>query len=461
MTVAPPLPLVTVLPAGVGVAAELNTALAPVTSDYVLLVEPSATLSPDAVEVSEAALRRFPETDLVYGDSTDAAGKAMLQRPIFSPVRLRGQDYLGGARVFRTERLRALGGFREGFDGVHGYDLTLRFAAAGATVLHIPSPLSESSDATGLAIARRGDRPQRDGRFADAAALAVRDHLEAIGVAASIEPQQYGGFRLRYPIIGEPLVSLVIPTRGSSATIAGRNRVLIVDAVRGILEKSTYANIEIVVVVDDDTPQAVIDELVEIAGERLRLARWSAPFNFSAKINRGALCASGDYLVPLNDDVELITPDWIEVMLGLAQQPQIGLVGTTLFFEDGTLQHAGHLYRDGGAGHIGLGWQPDWDDRLDSLSVDREVSGVTAACAMLSTETFWRVGGFSTLLPGNYNDADLSLKIRRTGESVVWTPHARLYHFESKSRVATIAPSELVTIQGRWGSEMQLDPYWP
>jgi GT2 family glycosyltransferase len=233
-----------------------------------------------------------------------------------------------------------------------------------------------------------------------------------------------------------------------------------VDAVRGILEKSTYAQMEIVVVADDDTPQAVIDSLVEVAGDRLRLVRWSGAFNFSGKMNRGAVHSRGDYLVLLNDDVELITPDWIEVLLGLAQQPGVGLVGTMLYFEDGTVQHGGHLYRDSWAGHIAFGWQPGRDDALGSLGVDREVSGVTAACAMISADTFWEVGGFSTLYAGNYNDVDLSLKVRSTGRSIIWTPHARLFHFESKSRVATVVPEELATIRRHWGTRLLNDPYW-
>jgi GT2 family glycosyltransferase len=321
--------------------------------------------------------------------------------------------------------------------------------------------LSISAQAGELRIARRTDRPARSTTFGEGHLRPVRDHLSSLGIDATVELQPDGNFRLRYPVGEAPLVSLIIPTRGGSATIAGKERVLLTDAVRGILEKSTYQNLEVVVVADDDTPQAVIDELIAIAGDKLRLVRWTDPFNFSAKINRGAVCASGEYLVPLNDDIELVTPDWIEIMLGLAQQPGVGLVGTTLFFEDGTVQHAGHMYRDGAAGHVGIGWESDWDDRLGSLSVDREVAGVTAACAMLSADTFWKVGGFSSLLPGNYNDADVSMKIRRSGASIVWTPHVRLYHFESKSRVATIAPSEIVTIQSRWGSAMQLDPYWP
>jgi GT2 family glycosyltransferase len=283
----------------------------------------------------------------------------------------------------------------------------------------------------------------------------------ALGDRASVTALPDGSRTLEYPLDNHPLVSIVIPTRGSSARIRGTDRVLVVEAVRGVLELSTYRNLEVVVVADDPTPQSVVDELLALGGGRVRLVRWPAAFDFSAKINRGAVSARGEYLVVLNDDVELITPDWIEVMLGLLQQEGVGLVGTMLQFEDGTVQHGGHLYRDSGAGHIAFRWPLDRDDALGSLGVDREVSGVTAACAMVSASTFRAVGGFSTLFPGNYNDVDFCLKVRTLGNSVVWTPRARLYHFESKTRVATIAPVELERLRERWSEKLLVDPYWP
>ncbi|MBC7591453.1 MAG: glycosyltransferase [Salinibacterium sp.] len=288
----------------------------------------------------------------------------------------------------------------------------------------------------------------------------VSRHLDKIGVENSIE-LVHGSLRVRYPVAGEPLVSLIIPTRGSSALIGGRSSKLIVDAVRGIVERSTYQAFELVIVADDATPQHVIDALILVAGDRLRLVRWSREFNFSAKMNRGAIFARGEYLIMLNDDVEVISPGWIETMLGLAQQHDVGLVGTLLLFEDGTVQHGGHLYSASWAGHSALGWEASRDDRIGSMHVDREVSGVTAACAMVRADTFWEVGGFSLEFAGNYNDVDLSLKVAATGRRNVWTPHARLFHFESKTRVAAVLPEELEALRARWGTRLLSDPYWP
>lgn len=449
-----------ILEVGAKSADQLNEELNSISPEFIALVTSRAVLAPSAVGDAVKAFQRFPATDLIYGDSMAPAGHGLLDRPGFSPVRLRSQDYLGEVLVVRTELLGRIGGFRAGLEGTHLYDVALRAVAIGAHVLHLPLVLSFSDRVDELLIARRIDRQRTADPHIEVRLRAIEDHLEQLGVVGTVEQDDQGAIRIRYPVVGEPRVSLIIPTRGSSAVIAGRSRVLITEAIRGILERSTYQNIEFVVVADDDTPQSVIDELMDVAGERLRLVRWTDPFNFSAKINRGAVCATGEYLLPLNDDIELVTPDWIEVMLGLAQQSSIGLVGVTLFFEDGSIQHAGHLYRDGAAGHVALGWDLSWDDRLGSLSVDREVSGVTAACAMVSADNFWKVGGFSALLPGNYNDVDFCMKTRAQDLSVVWTPHVRLYHFESKSRVATIAPSELDAIRGRWARLMHTDEFW-
>jgi GT2 family glycosyltransferase len=447
--------VLTATPDGTDDSAGLNEVLAGLRSDWLVWIEASSVLANGALAQIGLVVARFP-LDLFYGD-TELSGDTVLsstpdragtrvRRPDPSPLRLRSQDYLGDVRGFRIERIRELGGFRTGAGGAHAFDLSLRLGLDPVRTAHIPAALALSRDV------------RREMTAAHRSAVAHR--LAADGVSAEIEPQDATSLRLRYPVEGAPLVSIVIPTRGSRARIRGTDRVLVVDAVRGILERSTYPSLEFVIVADDETPQPVIDELRAIAGDRLRLVRWSDAFNFSAKMNRGAVFARGDYLLLLNDDVELVTADWIETMLGLVRQPGVGLVGTLLHFEDGSVQHGGHLYSSSWAGHIAFGWAADRDDQLGSMRVDREVSGVTAACAMISADTFWEIGGFSPDYAGNYNDVDFSLKVRSTGRSVVWTPHAQLFHFESKSRVATVVPAELATLRRHWGTRLLSDPYW-
>ncbi|MFC9559090.1 glycosyltransferase family 2 protein [Agromyces sp. NPDC056965] len=287
----------------------------------------------------------------------------------------------------------------------------------------------------------------------------VEAHLLESGVTARVEEIEPFVRRLHYSIVDAPLVSIVIPTRGGSAEIAGQDRVLVVEAVRGIVERSTYTNLEFVIVADAETPASVIADLDELCGDRLRLVAWNAPFNFSAKMNRGAAAARGDYLLLLNDDVEVVTDDWIESMLGLAQQDGVGIVGAQLYFEDSTVQHAGQVYTGGVAGHAAFGWTGGRDDSIRSMMVDHEVSGVTAACALIGRALYFEVGGFTLSLPGNYNDVDLNMKVRAAGRSAVFSPWVRLYHFESKSRNPKILESDLQTLQARWSRRMQVEMY--
>jgi GT2 family glycosyltransferase len=409
----------------------------------------NGSAAPDVESILGRVVAELPDAGLIYGDSHDPGRlRKFAPRPVHSPLRLRQQDYLGPVVAVRVESLRELGGFRDDADGTQVLDIALRLheslIARVPVVLGIGAPIALPEE-PGVAIR---------------ASEAVRRHLAELGVDAVVSATERGRRTVTYPLNGTPLVSIVIPTRGGSGVVAGHERVFVLEAVRGIVERSTYPNIEFVIVADDATPQRVIDELEEVAGARLRLVRWSSAFNFSAKMNRGALVAAGEYLLLLNDDVELVSPDWIEQLLGIAQQPGVGMVGALLYFEDGTLQHAGHLYEGGAAGHIGFGAIPGVPAVLDTYDVDREVSGVTAACALIAAKTFREVGGFSLEFPGNYNDVDLCFKLRRRGLSIVCSSRAHLYHFESRTRDARIAPSELAAIHARWFDRMQVDSYW-
>lgn len=416
-----------------------NQRLAECAATHIAWVEDSGELSSGAIGTIEATLDRF-DVDILYGDSVQPDGRR-ISRPIFSPLRLREQDFLGPVVVMSVEWMRQTGGFAESADGAHGYDFALRYDGKAERVVRVPQVLSI-------------DRTPRT-----TGALTLTALQRRIG-ATSVTERADGSRRVRYPPVGNPLVSVLIPTRGTTAEIRGRDVCLVVEAVRGLIERTDYRNIEIVVVADDPTPQAAIDELIHIAGDRLRLVRYSDPFNFSAKVNRGAVFARGEYLLLLNDDVEVIEPDWLSTMIGLAQQSTVGIVGSLLLFEDGTVQHGGHVYRESWAGHIEAPEEIDGFDPLGAFGVTREVSGVTAACALISAETFREVGGLSELLPGNYNDADLCLKVRATGKTVVWSPDASLFHFESKTRDAAILPEEIDLLRTRWGTRLLIDQYW-
>lgn len=422
-----------------------NALLASATTPYLVFLRGGGRLTAGGAAALDEALGREDPGDLVFGDSRTSSA-LRFRAPAFSPFRLRSEDYLGPVVAISVRALREGGGFSAHADGAQILDVALRTHVERARRLRIVLGWGAGVDA-------------REGAPAERAAEVVQRALADLGVDADVQPTRFGRRRVSYaarPVSG---ISVVIPTRGGSGSIAGAERTFVVEAVRGLLERSTMPELEIVVVADDATPQRVIDELEAVAGDRLKLVRWSDEFNFSAKMNRGASAATGEYLLLLNDDVDLVEPASIESMLSIAQQPGVGMVGALLYFEDGSIQHLGHLYQGGGAGHVGFEITPGALAPIETLAITREVSGVTAACAIISRALFREVGGFSLEFPGNYNDVDLCMKVRTLGETILCTGDATFYHFESKTRDARILDREIDGLQARWGALVQRDRY--
>ena len=201
-------------------------------------------------------------------------------------------------------------------------------------------------------------------------------------------------------------------------------------------------------------------QVVALLGDRLVVVEWDRPFNFSEKCNAGALAASGEHLVFLNDDTEVIDGNWLEVLVGFTREPDVGAAGLRLLFSDGRLQHAGHVLLGGNPGHLMFGLSPQDTANRMALSLDREVAGVTAACLAIRSGVFDEVGGFSADFAGNYNDVDLCCKLRHLGYRIVVSAQASLYHFESVSRDPTVGEHELSALRRRWSPALHRDPYY-
>ena len=384
--------------------------------------------------------------DVTYFDSRKLA------RPEFSPERLRGQDYLGGVLAFRTEWLRNLGELESEEPAVVKLEIVLSAFRQGAMILHSSVPLTKHNRGRESFL-----KPEVEAALRDV----VQRHLDATGGGQVIAVESQVLYPSRRVSHGEPLVSIVIPTQGLWSPGEITRRSYLLDAARSIVTKTTYTNYEVVVVVDSGADQEVIAELESLFRDKLRLVWWEHPFNFSAKVNLGVVHATGEFVVLLNDDVEVITPDWIETMLALAQRDTVGIVGSMLYFGDDTIQHAGHAYVRGNPTHIALGLPRGSGGLGNGLFVERELSGVTAACAMLRRDVFFEAGGLTSLLPGNFNDLDLCMKLSRLGYAILWTPFAELYHFESKTRDAQVHWWELDIIGHRWGDKLDDSRYWP
>jgi GT2 family glycosyltransferase len=255
-------------------------------------------------------------------------------------------------------------------------------------------------------------------------------------------------------------VSIVIPTRGSTGLVWGETRCLVLELVRSIVQRSTHANVEFVIVYDEPTPEAVLAELREITGDRGVMVPFLEPFNFSAKCNVGYLAATGDVILFLNDDMELVSPDLVAQLAAPLFEDGVGATGGRLLFADGSLQHGGHVYADGDITHAGFKGPSTVPGPFSAYLINREASGLTAACLAVTPATFEQVGGFCEVLPGNFNDVDFSHKIGAAGLRRIWVADATMYHFESLTRDSTVHTWEYDFIMHRWGTP-PWDPYFP
>jgi O-antigen biosynthesis protein len=404
--------------------------------------------------------KRLPTGAWLYTDegAIDENGRTadVWFKPDYAPEWLRSQPYAVRLAVLPLDVVRAVGGVRPEARTAAWYDLVLRVAAAVGPPAHLAGPFYLHGSPGGGAPFVPED-PQ------DRCAVVARS-LQNAGELVEVSPIEVGGHpvgqRVRRRLSGHPRISIVIPTRASSSVIHGFPRCHAVELIRSLWTAQRYPDLELVVVYDvGTTPAGALREIEGITGGDVVMVPFAGPFHFSRKCNAGALAASGEYLCFLNDDMEVVTPDWLHELASLLADPQIGAVGARLLFADGTLQHAGHEYNGGSAGHMMFRYGAQDIDFGGLALVTSERSGVTGACMLLRATDFLRVGGFSEEFPLSYNDVDLSLKIRASGLRILYTPHATLFHYESQTRNATVTEQERVRIQWRWRPQLHHDPY--
>jgi GT2 family glycosyltransferase len=437
-----------------GGAAAVAEGLAMANGDFVGLLGGLDRLDREALASVDDALRLAPEADFVYSDEDeiDSAGRrsASFFKPDFSPERLRVELYTGRLSFFRRSLLEEVGGFSASLGSAAEWDIALRAGERAREVLHVPRVLYHRR--------ANGDWDEPPD---PASVAAVQAHCERIGLPARVEadPSRPGGCRLRPALSKTPLVSIVIPTCGQSRAIRGETAVLVLHCVRSILETSTYPDYEIVCVADEETDPAMLEELRGLGGERLRVVAYDQPFNFSAKVNLGAAHGSGEHLLFLNDDMEVITPDWIERMVMYSGHPGIGAVGAQLRWEDERVQHAGVVLEGGLPGHVYRGVGGELSGYARNVLVTQNYLAVTGACLMTPRDVFERIGGLPVELPVNYNDIYYCLAVREQGMRVVYDADTILYHFESSSRDTKVNDWEKSMLLERWHSAIGADPY--
>jgi GT2 family glycosyltransferase/2-polyprenyl-3-methyl-5-hydroxy-6-metoxy-1,4-benzoquinol methylase len=434
-----------------GISLASNEALALADGEYVALLDHDDELSPHALYWAVKLLQEHRDADIIYSDEDklelDGRRSDPFFKPEWSPEYLQSCMYTGHLTFYRRSLVESIGGFRAGFEGSQDYDLMLRASRETTAIYHIPKILYHWRKAEGSAAARWDAKP-----YAYTAAKRVLADYAARKCerAEVVEGACKGQYRIRYPVKEDEKVSVIIPTRD-------KVRILKV-CVDSIALKTTHKNYEIIIV-DNNSKEAGTLRYFESIPHRV--LRFEGEFNFSAINNFAARQASGKYLLFLNNDTEVITPEWMTAMLEWAQQPEIGAVGAKLIYPNQTIQHVGVVLGFGGvAGHALAGQPKDTERYFSASQMTRNWSAVTAACMMMRREVFEAVGGFDEELKVAFNDVDLCLRIRQLGLRNLVTPYAQLYHHESASRGFSLDPVEVGFMKSRWGALLSNDPFY-
>lgn len=448
-----------------GISENTNAALGMAAGEFVGLLDHDDLLAPDALYEMALRLRENPETDVFYTDedkvTTDLREHFQPHlKPDFNLDLLRSNNYICHFFVVRRTIAEQIGGFRPEFNGAQDYDFIFRCTEQAAVICHIPRILYHWR----VHSASTADNPASKMYAYEAGKRAIEGNLSRTGTKGQVSMRaDYGFYDVRYPVQGEPLVSVLIPNRDQRDTL--------MHCVRSILETSTWKNLEILVIENNSSDHETFDCYRELEKDRrIRIVYYPGKtFNYSAINNFGVREAKGEYLLFLNNDIEVITPDWIEQMLGNCQRTEVGIVGAKLYYPDDTVQHAGIIIGIGGiAGHAFLGLSRAKSGYLHKASLQMDYSAVTAACMMMKTEVFKKTGGFEEKLAVAFNDVDLCLRTVQQGYLVVYDPHVEMYHYESKSRGAEDSPEkirrfqeEIEFMRTRWISLLKKgDPYY-
>lgn len=414
-----------------GIAGNTNVALQMAGGEFVGLLDHDDLLAPNALFEIALALEKHPEADAVYTDEDKVTTELDEHfqphlKPDFSLDLLRSNNYICHFFLARRSVIEEVGGFRKEFDGAQDYDFIFRCVEKAREILHIPEILYHWRTHK----ASTADNPASKMYAFDAGKRAIEAHLERTGTKGEVShTPDLGFYRVKYPVQGEPLISIIIPNKDEKETL---------ETCLESIRKSAYRNYEILIVENNSTTEEIFRYYKELSDEEnVRLLRWKKEFNYAAINNYAASHAKGDYLLFLNNDVKAITPDWIEELLSVCQRPEVGAAGAKLIYPDDTIQHAGCVIGMGGiAGHMFVDMPADRTGYLHKASILQDMSAVTAACMMMKREAFDRAGGFTEELAVAFNDVDLCLKVRREGYLIVYDPYAQLYHMESKTRGA-------------------------
>ena len=426
-----------------GIAENTNQAFAMAKGEFMGLLDHDDLLAPNALYEIVKALQDHPEADALYTDEDKVTTELDEHfqphlKPDFNLDLLRSNNYICHFFVVRRSIVEKAGGFRKEFDGAQDYDFIFRCTENAREVLHVPEILYHWRTHK----ASTADNPASKMYAFEAGKRAIEANLERTKTKGIVtHTQDLGFYRVKYPVQGNPLVSVIIPNKDEKETL---------QTCLEMLEKNTsYQNFEIIIIENNSTTDEIFKYYKELSKDsRIHLLRWGKEFNYSAINNFGVSHAKGEYLLFLNNDVKSINPDWMEEMLGVCQRSEVGGVGAKLIYPDNTIQHAGCVIGMGRiAGHMFVDMPADRTGYLHKASLLQDMSAVTAACLMMKKNVFEEAGGFTEDLAVAFNDVDLCLKVRKNDHLIVYDPYAKLYHMESKTRGAEDSKEKICRFQ--------------
>jgi GT2 family glycosyltransferase len=459
-----------------GISENTNACFDMASGDFYALMDHDDLLHPSALYEYMKVLQE-KDACFIYSDEATFRGDSINNmitlhfKPDYAPDNLRANNFICHFSAFKKELVDKVGRFRSDYDGSQDHDLILRLTREAAKqkdgIVHVPKILYYWRSHAGSTAADINAKTYA----INAAKNAVASSLEAAGMKGfEIESTKAFAtiFRIRYELTAKPLVSIIIPNREHESDLRR--------CVDSIMMRSSYENYEIVIVENGSTSEeigAYYEELSKAPNIKIvKVAQES--FNYSELINKGAEAASGEYLLLLNNDTEVITRDWIEELLMYAQREDVGAVGCKLYYPDYTIQHAGVVIGLGAhrtAGHVHYGLAKGNLGYMGRLCYAQNFTAVTGACLMVSRADFDACSGLDTDFAVALNDVDLCLKLRHLGRVNVFTPFAELFHYESASRGSDVSGEDAAraarydreseAFRTKWAADLEAgDPYF-
>lgn len=428
-----------------GIAGNTNEALSLATGDYIGLLDHDDLLPVFSLYEVVKCINENTDVEFIYTDEDkfeEVGGKRYdpYFKSDFAPDTLRANNYICHFSIFKKELMDKLEGFRSKYDGAQDYDILLRMSEETNKIVHIPKILYHWR-VHSLSTAKSGGTAKPYAY--EAGILALQDHINRLGLKGKVEHgNTLGTYKINYEIIGNPKVSILIPNKDYKSTLEV--------CLKSLIKLTTYKNYEIIVIENNSEEKETFNYYKQIDGKNnVKVIYFpEKKFNYSKIINFGVENSTGDYIVQLNNDTELITPNWLEEMLMFAQREDVGAVGAELFYPDKTIQHAGIIIGIGGvAGHVFKNLPKGIHGYFSKDAMIQNLSAVTAACIMTPKSIYEKVGYMDEKFKVAFNDVDFCLKIREKGKLIIYNPYIQFWHYESKSRGFEDTPEKIKRFQ--------------